>query len=156
MNSDAEMLKEADGNLLKNLVELQAKLRGFYSHYVTNWADNYHNILLLILLLVGFFTRFSGIMFGLPYLHHWDEPPVVRTAIRIMQSGDWNPHYFHYPSLLIYLQIPFYILNYFRLMGSGQLSSLADIVTSVQTGWSWTITTFWWNRTRPTIANRSP
>jgi len=139
LNSDVKMLKQADGNLLRNLVDLWVKLKGFYSHYVTNWADNYHNILLLILLLVGFFTRFSGIMFGLPYLHHWDEPPVVRTAIKIMQSGDWNPHYFHYPSLLIYLQIPFYILNYFRLMGSGQLSSLADIVTSVQTGWSWTI-----------------
>jgi len=133
------MLKEIDGNLFKNLTDLWAKLKGSCSHYITNWADNYHSVLLLILLLVGFFIRFSGTIFGLPYLHHWDEPAVTTTAIRIMQSGDYNPHFLHWPSLLIYLQVPFYIFNYFRLMGNGQLSALADIVTSVQTGWFWTI-----------------
>jgi len=56
-----------------------------------------------------------------------------------MQSGDYNPHFFEWPSLVIYLQLPFYVFNYFRLMGSGQLSSLADIVTSAQTGWFWSI-----------------
>lgn len=101
----SRMLKEVDGSLFKNLVDLWAKLRGSCSHYMTNWADNYHSVLLLILLLVGFFIRFSGTIFGLPYLHHWDEPAVTTTAIRIMQSGDYNPHFLHWPSLLIYLQV---------------------------------------------------
>ena len=46
--------------------------------------------------------RVVGISFGLPYHYHWDEPTLLNRVIR-MGSGDLNPHYFWYPSLLMYV-----------------------------------------------------
>lgn len=46
--------------------------------------------------------RLAGISFGLPYHYHWDEPTILNRVIR-MGSGDLNPHYFWYPSLLMYV-----------------------------------------------------
>ena len=46
--------------------------------------------------------RLVGIGFGLPFHYHWDEPTLLNRVIR-MGSGDLNPHYFWYPSLLMYV-----------------------------------------------------
>jgi hypothetical protein len=46
--------------------------------------------------------RLVGTPFGLPYHFHWDEPTLMNRVIR-MGSGDLNPHYFWYPSLLMYV-----------------------------------------------------
>ena len=45
--------------------------------------------------------RLVGISFGLPYHYHWDEPTLMNRVMR-MGGGDLNPHYFWYPSLLMY------------------------------------------------------
>ena len=52
---------------------------------------------------------------GLPYIHNWDEPQTAAHALRIMQTGDFNPHFFHYGSLLIYLDCLADSANYLRL-----------------------------------------
>ena len=49
----------------------------------------------------SFVVNEIGVNFGLPYHLHWDEPIIVNRAIR-MGGGDLNPHYFDYPSLLMY------------------------------------------------------
>jgi hypothetical protein len=49
----------------------------------------------------SFVLNETGVRFGLPYHLHWDEPIIVNRAIR-MGSGDLNPHYFDYPSLMMY------------------------------------------------------
>lgn len=61
--------------------------------------------LLGILLLLGLLLRLWRLDFGqeLPYLAHTDEPTQVNPAIRMIQTGDLNPHFFNYPSLTIYL-----------------------------------------------------
>jgi 4-amino-4-deoxy-L-arabinose transferase-like glycosyltransferase len=46
--------------------------------------------------------RLTGISFGLPDHFHWDEPTVMNRVIR-MGGGDLNPHFFYYPSLLMYV-----------------------------------------------------
>ena len=46
--------------------------------------------------------RATGLSFGLPYHYHWDEPTVMNRVIR-MGGGDLNPHFFYYPTLLMYL-----------------------------------------------------
>lgn len=46
--------------------------------------------------------RVIGIFFGLPYHYHWDEPTLLNRVIR-MGGGDLNPHYFWYPSLMMYV-----------------------------------------------------
>ena len=59
-------------------------------------------LLVLGLLLLGAALRFVGIDFGLPLLVHPDEGKVLSTALGF-GSGDLNPHFFRYPTLLMYM-----------------------------------------------------
>ena len=63
---------------------------------------------LLILLFSAFLIRHRGIKFGFPLITHPDEPKIVKRAIRIIKTGDLNPHFFNYPSLYIYMQAAIY------------------------------------------------
>lgn len=68
------------------------------------------NKLLLAVLIIAFILRFWGIWWGLPFLLHLDEGAVISPAIKMIATGDLNPHNFGYPSLyryLIYLLILF-------------------------------------------------
>jgi hypothetical protein len=51
---------------------------------------------------LGLAFRLTGIAYGLPDHFHWDEPTIMNRAIR-MAGGDLNPHFFYYPTLLMYL-----------------------------------------------------
>ncbi|RMG43049.1 MAG: phospholipid carrier-dependent glycosyltransferase [Candidatus Dadabacteria bacterium] len=61
--------------------------------------------LLSIIVLAGFSIRFYGIDFGLPDHYHPDEVAKVNHVLRMLASGDLNPHYFLHPSLLLYLTL---------------------------------------------------
>ena len=79
---------------------------------------------LLILLLIAFFLRVWGIWFSLPYLYHPDEPKLVRTAVKILETGDPNPHYFFYPSFPFYIHSLLYLLffsPFFSSLGWGKV-----------------------------------
>ena len=59
---------------------------------------------LVALLAAGLFAhRVAKIRASLPYSLHFDEKHLTENAREIMQTGDWNPHWFQYPSLPIYL-----------------------------------------------------
>ena len=59
---------------------------------------------LLILISLSFFHAINQkIEAALPYPTHIDERHRLKTALHIIQTGDLNPHYFHKPSLPIYL-----------------------------------------------------
>lgn len=60
-------------------------------------------IALASIVALGVVPRWQQARFGLPYLHHWDEPFIANRAIRMVQTGDLNPHFFNYGSLLVYL-----------------------------------------------------
>ena len=86
-------------------------------------------ILLLALALRGMEARF-----GLPYLHHFDEPALELRSLGVLRTGDWNPRFFHYPSLLIYLNVGVDVVLYFHLMAQPEdhpetLGSLDDVKT---------------------------
>jgi len=51
---------------------------------------------------VGLALRMTGLAYGLPDHFHWDEPTIMNRVIR-MGGGDLNPHFFYYPTLLMYL-----------------------------------------------------
>lgn len=40
---------------------------------------------------------------GVPHALGIDEPAAMDRALRILNTGDWNPHVFDYPTLVIYL-----------------------------------------------------
>src|SRR5215813_6112489 len=50
---------------------------------------------------LGLTLRVVGLADGLPYHFHWDEPTIMNRVIR-MGGGDLNPHFFYYPTLLMY------------------------------------------------------
>ncbi len=61
------------------------------------------NWVLQAILLMGLALRLYGIGFGLPYTTAPDEPTHFSIALRIFQTGDLNPHWLNYPSLMFYL-----------------------------------------------------
>ncbi len=73
---------------------------------------NIVTILMLIILLLATSIRLLGIRYGLPYTFHTDEPTILDRALRMLRVGDYNPHFFNYPSLTIYLQAIVYALYF--------------------------------------------
>jgi hypothetical protein len=55
-----------------------------------------------ILLTLGT-LRWRAVSDLLPYDQHVDETFITQRAWTILRTGDWNPHFFRYPSLPIYL-----------------------------------------------------
>ena len=51
---------------------------------------------------VAIAMRVAGTSFDFPIRSHPDELPIYRSALRIARHGHMNPHFFAYPSLLIY------------------------------------------------------
>ncbi len=112
-------------------------------------------LLLMIILGLALIVRLIGIGKGLPYLHHYDEPFVASRALLMLKEGDFNPHWFQYPGLMIYLNMIVDVLHYLYLMGkdatfTGLKDLIVDNPTSVQKGgFIWTISHpsfFLWNR----------
>jgi len=73
-------------------------------------------ILLMAVLIVAAIARIIGSQRGLPYLAVHDEPQTANTALNMMLTGDYNPHFFSYGTLLIYINLLTDILHYFYLM----------------------------------------
>ena len=59
------------------------------------------NLKLALVMLLALGLRFVGLSQSLPYIDNPDEPTMVNGAIKMLQSGDFNPHYFRWPSLPI-------------------------------------------------------
>ena len=49
--------------------------------------------------------RVWGVNYDLPYIYHPDEPEAVIIAHRIFVTGDFNPHFFDWPSFTIYTNL---------------------------------------------------
>jgi len=85
-----------------------------------NWA-------LVAILLLGLILRLWGINFGLPYTIAPDEPTHFKIALQFFQTGDLNPHWLNYPTLMFYLNaialVPYYLVG----KGLGVFSVPADI-----------------------------
>lgn len=80
-------------------------------------AGRPHGIALALgaILLLAFSLRAETGKRGLPYLHHWDEPFIANRALQILRSGDYNPHFFSYGSLIIYAHAGVDALHYLSL-----------------------------------------
>jgi dolichyl-phosphate-mannose-protein mannosyltransferase len=73
-------------------------------------------------------VRFWGIGFGLP--HTWarpDEDAVMVPAVRVVQ-GFLNPHWFHYPSLYMYLLAPLYAVYFAYLRARTGTATRSDLL----------------------------
>ncbi len=82
-------------------------------------------------LLLAFALRLWGLDFGLPYIKHPDEPYWVNAALKIVKTGDLNPHTFIYPSLLLYVNSLAYLVYFAIGRAFGVFQSLADLVEPI-------------------------
>ncbi len=109
-------------------------------------------VVIFLILAVGFLLRAVQSRLGLPYVYNFDDPQVAAHALNIMKTGDLNPHFFAYGSLMIYLDTIVSAANYLRLAGlsSGQSESMMtydqiNMINSIVAPmdgtpvWSWTI-----------------
>src|SRR5437763_4962080 len=64
---------------------------------------------LVAALAVGAALRFVGVQYGLPFgnLLNPDEQSIVPRAWKLVHGGGGDPHWFDYPSLLLYVNAPF-------------------------------------------------
>ncbi len=111
-------------------------------------------LFLVAVLLVAFALRAARASEGLPYLHHWDEPHVAGRAANMVISGDFNPHWFQYGTLTIYMHAAVDALHFLWLCAQPEEAlvfarSLADLQTWPDEQWRYAITNpsfYAWNR----------
>jgi len=85
-------------------------------------------VALAAILLLAIGLRFVGIQQSLPYLDNPDEPTTVSAAIKMLQTGDLNPHFFRWPSLPFYTQLVLSIVQFLAGVANGTFSNLNQIV----------------------------
>lgn len=89
----------------------------------------------------GLALRATGIAYGLPDHFHWDEPTIMNRAIR-MAGGDLNPHFFYYPTLLMYMLLVAngmlyavgHVLHFYASTNDFAISFLTDSTASYVVG----------------------
>ena len=84
-----------------------------------------NNLVIYLILVLGFIVRLYGVQFGLPGLYHADETIVVNHALAY-GTGDLNPHFFRIPPLISYLI--FFEYGIYYLLGTvfGFFSTIVD------------------------------
>ncbi len=83
--------------------------------------------LLAGILAVALALRLWAVTFGLPYLEHPDEPFWIFAVLKMVKTGDPNPHDFIYPSLYYYINAAIYLAYYAAGRAAGAFHSLADL-----------------------------
>ena len=88
----------------------------------------------------GFALRAWYVNHGIPYGVGVDEPAIMERVLRMMRSGDYNPHFFDYPSLYIYLQLLVGIARFLWGAVAGEWRSLAGITPEAFYLWGRSLT----------------
>jgi len=117
---------------LIRLIDEYPKDRGHYRHIIRRTVPHSplpilgrrHRLAACVVIAIGAALRFGGIGAGAPYRVANDEPFVVGMALQIMKTGDFNPHFFDYGGLSIYLHTIVGVLSYLLGAVEGHWSSI--------------------------------
>jgi 4-amino-4-deoxy-L-arabinose transferase-like glycosyltransferase len=89
---------------------------------------------LVVILAAAAAARLWYMTSGVPHAVGIDEPQVIDRAIRILRTGDWNPHIFDYPTLVIYFHAIVAIVRFLWGALNGEWASLDGFtVTAIYT-----------------------
>ena len=84
-------------------------------------------VTLAAILTIAAVLRFWGLGSGIPYSIGADEPAIMDRAVHMMKTGDFNPRFFDYPGLYIYLQLVVSTLQFLAGATAGTWRSLAEV-----------------------------
>jgi 4-amino-4-deoxy-L-arabinose transferase-like glycosyltransferase len=62
-------------------------------------------VVITAVLIGGAALRLWAISAGAPYVVGVDEPEIIKRAVDMMRTGDFNPHFFDYPGFAIYFHM---------------------------------------------------
>lgn len=82
---------------------------------------------MLVILIFATLLRLWGIDFGLPYANHPDESRFVMTAVKIIQTGDFNPGWFLQPTLYAYSSVGVLMIYFLMGVSQGVFMSVQDL-----------------------------
>jgi len=103
-------------------------------HSIRKWIHfDKSDIALIAILIAAGIARFWALDFGLPHtLCRPDESRIVNIAVKF-GGGDFNPHFFSYPSLYPYTLFVLFGLYYVVGMILGTFSSVSDLILEFAT-----------------------
>src|SRR4030088_2615616 len=84
---------------------------------------------LVLALVTAALLRFWALPQGVPFSPGVDEPEVMERAVRMMKTGDFNPHFFDYPTLYMYIQAAVATFRFVIGAMRGQWAGLAQAPT---------------------------
>jgi hypothetical protein len=111
-----------------------------FSRAVDRWGETRwggRGTALAAILGVAATIRLVGIQYGLPFgnLLNPDEQSIVPRAWRIVHGGGGDPHWFDYPSLLMYVNAPFQAWQGEPSYLTARIVSVVLAVAAVAAGW---------------------
>jgi len=74
--------------------------------------------------------RFWGLGQGIPFAVGVDEPEIIDRVVRMMRTGDLNPHFYDYPTLYIYVQLAVALVNFVVGASMGAWRSLSAVTAA--------------------------
>ena len=95
---------------------------------------------LVLALLAAVLLRFWALPQGIPFALGVDEPEVMERAVRMMKTGDFNPHFFDYPSLYMYVQAAVAVVRFAVGAMQGMWNGLAHAPTEEFYVWGRAVT----------------
>jgi 4-amino-4-deoxy-L-arabinose transferase-like glycosyltransferase len=81
---------------------------------------------LALVLVAAALLRFWSLGFGIPFAVGVDEPEIMVRVVTMMKTGNFNPHFFDYPGLTFYLQLPVAIARFLVGAISGHFQGLSQ------------------------------
>ena len=85
------------------------------------------NWILVAIVALGAALRFWGINFGLPYTYAPDEAWHMSIPLRMLQTGDPDPHWLGYPHLAFYINAFAFLIFFLIGRVGGVFVSPADL-----------------------------
>jgi len=82
-----------------------------------------------VVLLFALWLRLPFISTGLPFFYQEDEGHHFNRTVEMVKRGQWNPEYFHKPSLHFYLRMPVVGLSFLHSVRQGHIRSVRQIQT---------------------------
>lgn len=85
---------------------------------------------ILLIIFLALWLRVPFIYSGLPYFSDEDEAHHHNRVVNMVKQGDFNPHYFHKPSLHFYLRMPIISAAFLWSVRAQEIQKVSEINTS--------------------------